>query len=97
LTAQRLRQAVAGGACAQAHGLVRAYGWEVREALRKLSPADPQATEIITEARDLLEWVRRMTLSARARAAAQLAQLPGTTAPYRAVCCRGEHSWELKG
>ncbi len=97
LTAERLRQAVAGGACAQAHGLVRAYGWEVCEALRKLSPADPQAAEIVREARDLLEWVRRMTLSIRARAATQLAQLTATPSPYRALCRPDRHSWELEG
>lgn len=97
LTAEKLRQAAAGGASAQAHGLLRAYGWEVSEALRKLSPADPQATEIAREAQDLLEWVRRMTLSTRARAAAQLAQLPATPAPYRATCRRDQHCRQLDG
>lgn len=90
-TGKRLHQAVAGCLFARADTLLR----EHRRCLDALPADAPDREEILREAAELVESVRRMTLATRAAAGAQLKALPATLMPYRAPRTTARHSWEM--
>jgi hypothetical protein len=92
-TGDRLRQAIAGRLYGKADALLGEY----RRALESLPAEAPEREAILKEAAGLLESARRMTLAARAAAAAQLIALPRRAAPYPAPPAPARHTWEMMG
>ncbi len=91
---KRLQHAVAARLFEKADTLVREY----RRCLEALPASAQDRAEVLHEAATLFENVRRMTLAARAAAAAQLTALPPITgAQYCTAEQPARNSWEMRG
>jgi len=91
---KRLQQAVAARLFAKADTLVREY----QRCLEALPASAQDRADVLQEAAALFENVRRMTLAARAAAAAQLTALPAITATQYCTSERpAQHTWEMRG
>lgn len=90
--AGELRRAVSAGLYKKAEGLLA----ELRRHLDSLPAGSAEREAALKEAADLIEWARRVTLAARAAAAARLAGLAVLPAGYRAAA-PGRHTWEIMG
>ncbi len=88
-----LEQAIAARLFLKAGALLREY----RARLDGVAADAPDREQILSEAASLFESSRRMTLGARAAAAAALAGLPASMAPYRAPDTRPRNTWEMTG
>ncbi len=87
-----LRQAVSAGRFADAQALLLEY----RRMLDAAPAGEPERERMFLEAAELVEWARRITLAARAAAAAQLASLPSAPPRY-GIEAPARHSWEMVG
>ena len=92
-TGNRLRQAIAARLFPKADALLGEY----RRCLERLPEAAPEREAVLREAAELFESARRMTLAARAAAAAQLAALRSRPTPYRTPPAPARHTWEMVG
>lgn len=92
-TADRLRQAIAARLFAKADVLLCEY----RRGLESLPAEAPEREAILNEAAGVFESARRMTLAARAAAAAHLAALPLRSTPYPVPPAPARHTWEMVG
>ncbi|MGA2326251.1 MAG: hypothetical protein ABSH05_08175 [Bryobacteraceae bacterium] len=92
-TGDRLQQAIAARRYPKAEALLRQY----RRCLETLRPDAPDRAEVLREAARFFESARRMALAGRAAAAAQLAALPASRAPYRVPQMPARHTWEMTG
>ncbi|HOK45222.1 MAG TPA: hypothetical protein PLA43_04905 [Bryobacteraceae bacterium] len=90
--ADELRRAVSAGLYRKAEGLLA----ELRRHLDSLPAGSAERETALQEAADLIEWARRVTLAARAAAAAQLANLAVLPAGYRPAAPE-RHTWEIVG
>lgn len=91
--ASRLRAAIEEGNYRPALSLLPEFRREFDAAMAKLPPNGPEALALATEARDLLEWARCLTLCGQAHIAAQLEALACLNAYGRGR--RERSSWEI--
>jgi len=97
VAAERLRRAIAQGAYVRARAILGEYSRQLEEALRALPAGGGEDKELEREARDLLEWARRVVLASRAAAATRLKRLPRPVRAYRPVAPPPRHTFELRG
>jgi hypothetical protein len=95
VSAARLRHALEWGSYEEAQKILADYSRQIAELLKRLPPDHPQASDLVREARDLLDWAHRMACSGRAHSCAQLAQLM-TAVPYRRLNRQKRPTWQLE-
>ena len=93
-SASQLRAAVASECWAEARHLLPEYGRLLEAALRAAAPGTPPAARLAREARELLDFTRRMAQCSRAHAAARLADLERSSR-YRPALRRCRR-WEVE-
>lgn len=59
--------------------------------------AESRNPRTLTEARDLVEWTRRLALGRKAAIAAELAAIQTAPRGYRPASLPSRHTWELEG
>jgi hypothetical protein len=92
----RLRQAVAREAFAEAESCLAEYSRAVTEAARKLPEGDGQALETVRQAVDLLIWAERAVRASRGHTMNELARVSASRA-YRTEAVRREPAYRLEG
>lgn len=94
--AYHLRAAVAASAYEEARGLLSEYCAQVEAALRQSPPGSEQSAAIARDAQAMFAWVRNMTLTGQALAAACLHRLAVASA-YEQPANPTPRIWDVRG